>query len=68
MILFCVHHPVNWDDQHLFAEAMASDFSVAWKFFSEKKCFFLVRIASKILSENFLAEMEIPEMGTRSGR
>jgi hypothetical protein len=26
---FLVHHPVNWDDRHLLARAMASDFSVA---------------------------------------
>jgi hypothetical protein len=26
-----VHHLVNPDDRHLFAHAMASDFSVAWK-------------------------------------
>jgi hypothetical protein len=30
---FCVHHPVNRDDQHLLARAMASDFSVTWKCF-----------------------------------
>jgi hypothetical protein len=27
---FWVHHLVNWDDRHLLAHAMASDFSVAW--------------------------------------
>jgi hypothetical protein len=25
---FLVHHPVNWDDWHLLARAMASDFTV----------------------------------------
>jgi hypothetical protein len=25
---FLVHHPVNWDDPHVTAPAMASDFSV----------------------------------------
>jgi chemotaxis regulatin CheY-phosphate phosphatase CheZ len=29
---FHVHHPVNQDDRHLLAHAMASDFSVAWPF------------------------------------
>jgi hypothetical protein len=28
---FMVHHPVNRDDRHLLAHAMASDFSVAWQ-------------------------------------
>jgi hypothetical protein len=28
---FLVHHPVNWDDWHLLAHAMASDFAVAWQ-------------------------------------
>jgi hypothetical protein len=32
---FWVHLPVNWDDWHLLAHAMASDFSVAWKFLSK---------------------------------
>jgi hypothetical protein len=27
---FLVHHPVNRDDQHLLAHAMASDFTVTW--------------------------------------
>jgi hypothetical protein len=27
-IFFLVHHPVNWDDLHLLAHAMASDFTV----------------------------------------
>jgi hypothetical protein len=27
-----VHRPVNQDDQHFFAHAMASDFSVAWQY------------------------------------
>jgi hypothetical protein len=27
---FWVHHLVNWDDRHLLAHAMASDFSDAW--------------------------------------
>jgi hypothetical protein len=25
---FLVHHPVNWDDRHLLANAKATDFSV----------------------------------------
>jgi hypothetical protein len=28
---FWVHHPANWDDQHLLAHTMASDFSIAWQ-------------------------------------
>jgi hypothetical protein len=31
-----VHHSVNWDDRHLRAHAMASDFSVAWQFLSKR--------------------------------
>jgi hypothetical protein len=30
---FWVHQPVNWDDRHLLAHAIASDFSVTWKSF-----------------------------------
>jgi hypothetical protein len=33
---FWVHHLVNWDDQHLLANAMASDFSVAWQCLSKR--------------------------------
>jgi hypothetical protein len=29
---FLVRHLVNWDDRHLHACAMASDFTVAWQF------------------------------------
>jgi hypothetical protein len=28
-LFFWVHHLVNWDDRHVLAHAMASDFSVA---------------------------------------
>jgi hypothetical protein len=28
---FLVYHPDNWDDRHLLANAMASDFSAAWR-------------------------------------
>jgi hypothetical protein len=28
---FLVHRPDNWDDRHLLANAMASDFSAAWR-------------------------------------
>jgi hypothetical protein len=31
IILFLVHHPANWDDQHLLAREMASDFTAACK-------------------------------------
>jgi hypothetical protein len=31
-LFFRVHHPVNRDDRHLLANAMASDFSVTWRF------------------------------------
>jgi hypothetical protein len=29
---FLVHHPVNWDDWHLFAHAMSSYFEVTWHY------------------------------------
>jgi hypothetical protein len=29
---FLVRHTVNWDDRHLLAHAMASDFKVAWQY------------------------------------
>jgi hypothetical protein len=38
---FRVHHPVNWDDWHLLANAMASDFSVAWQCLSKTTIGFL---------------------------
>jgi hypothetical protein len=40
--LHFVHHPVNQDDQHLLAHAMASDFSDAWQFLSENNSVFFV--------------------------
>jgi hypothetical protein len=36
---FCVNHPVNRDDQQLLAQAIASDFTVAWQF-SQREQFF----------------------------
>jgi hypothetical protein len=33
---FWVRHPVNWDDRHLLAHAMASDFLVAWQCLSKR--------------------------------
>jgi hypothetical protein len=30
-LLFSVHYLVKWDDRHLLAHAMDSDFSVAWQ-------------------------------------
>jgi hypothetical protein len=41
---FWVHHLVNWDDRHLLAHAMASDFSVAWLCLSKRTNVFLLRI------------------------
>jgi hypothetical protein len=35
-----VHRPVNQDDQHFFAHAMASDFSVAWQYIHNVRLFF----------------------------
>jgi hypothetical protein len=32
IIIFLLNHPVNRDDRHLLAHAMASDFVVAWQF------------------------------------
>jgi hypothetical protein len=31
---FLVHHPVNRDDQHLLAHALASDFTVTWQYYN----------------------------------
>jgi hypothetical protein len=33
---FWIHHLVNWDDRHLLAHAMASDFSFAWQCLSKR--------------------------------
>jgi hypothetical protein len=41
---FWVHHPVNRDDRHLLAHAMASDFSVAWQCLSKRTIVFLLLI------------------------
>jgi hypothetical protein len=38
-LYFFVHHPVNWDDRHLLARAMASKFTVTWQF-SQREQFF----------------------------
>jgi hypothetical protein len=39
---FWVYHPVNRDDQHLLAHAMASDFSVEWQCLSKRTTGFFV--------------------------
>jgi hypothetical protein len=39
---FRIHHPVNRDDPHLLAHAMASDFSVTWQFLSKRTIVFLL--------------------------
>jgi hypothetical protein len=39
-----VHHPVNRDDWHLLARAMASDFTVAWQFFSKRTIVFYTHL------------------------
>jgi hypothetical protein len=41
---FWVHHPVNRDDRHILAHAMASDFSVAWQYLSKRTIVFSLRI------------------------
>jgi hypothetical protein len=41
---FWVHHLVNQDDWQLLAQAMASDFSVAWQCLSKKTIGFSLRI------------------------
>jgi hypothetical protein len=41
---FWVHHPVNRDDQHPLAHAMASDFSVTRQFLSKRTIGFSLRI------------------------
>jgi hypothetical protein len=43
IILFLVQHPVNQDDRHLLAHAMASDLSVAWQFLSKRTIGFFVK-------------------------
>jgi hypothetical protein len=40
---FLVHHPVNPDDWHLLAHAMAADFSVAWQLLSKITIGFFMR-------------------------
>jgi hypothetical protein len=40
-LFFFVHHPLNLDDQHLLAHSMATDFTVAWQFFSKITFVFL---------------------------
>jgi hypothetical protein len=37
---FLAHQPVNWDDRHLLAHAMASHLTVAWQF-SQREHFFV---------------------------
>jgi hypothetical protein len=41
---FLGHHPVNQDDRHLLAHAMASDLTVTWQFSQRKQFFFLALI------------------------
>jgi hypothetical protein len=41
---FWAHHPANQDDRHLLSHAVASDFSVAWQFFSKRTIVFLLWI------------------------
>jgi hypothetical protein len=48
---FWVHHPVNRDDRHLLAFAMASDFSAAWQFLLKRIIDFLLHI--KLHTLNF---------------
>jgi hypothetical protein len=43
---FLVHHPVNWDDQHLLAHAMSSDFTVTWQYSQREQLFFSYRLNS----------------------
>jgi hypothetical protein len=38
--IFLVHHPVNRDDRHLLALAMASDFTVALQYSQREQLFF----------------------------
>jgi hypothetical protein len=42
MILFLSFNPVNWDDRHLLANTMTSDFTVVWQY--SQREFFLLRI------------------------
>jgi hypothetical protein len=42
-LFFRVHRPVDRDDWHLLAHAMASDFSVAWQFSQREQLYFLLR-------------------------
>jgi nitrate reductase NapE component len=45
---FSVHHPVNRDDRHLRAHAMASDFSVACQFSQRIISFLLIKLHTLI--------------------
>jgi hypothetical protein len=49
---FWAYHPVNQDDRHLLAHAMASDFSVAWQLLSERTIGFLFQIKLHVLLFN----------------
>jgi hypothetical protein len=40
IILFFVRHPVNWDDRHLLANSMASDFTVSCQYSQREQLFF----------------------------
>jgi hypothetical protein len=44
LFLFLVHHPVNGDDWHLLAHAMAYDFTVARQSSQREQLVFLLRI------------------------
>jgi hypothetical protein len=50
---FGVHHLVNWDDRHLLAHAMASDFSVTWQCLSKRLIVFNIALKMPLL-ENFV--------------
>jgi hypothetical protein len=44
LLFFLVHYPVNWDDRHLLAHALASDFTVSRQFSQREQLFFLLWI------------------------
>jgi hypothetical protein len=60
---FLVHHPVNQDDRHLLAHAMASDFTVAWQYSQREQWFcFLLRIKL----DAFAGQNWFPKIGPRT--
>jgi hypothetical protein len=54
-LFFLVRNPANWNDRHLLAHAMASDFPVAWQFYQREQ--FLLRIKLHTHDKNTLTSI-----------